>query len=230
MSTRFHQQALEEVSESVKMETEADAAFKAECAALLRLVQESEELQDAGQSHGQAYTVAWSHEGFVLSLTSVGTEGGCCCTTGTDLPRYQWEITIEENGIWTVAGNNFSYDSECHWRDGSERERERLTSVATQLSVQWGKEREKYGSARSKDSVNSILHQAKLGAGKAVVHQQTPAERAAAMVAAAGAGKPGQPATMVREIEIDVKPAPAKNSFYEKARAEVASSSTSGPV
>ena len=49
MSTRFHQRALEEVSESVKMEKEADTAFKAEYAALLRLVQEAEALE-AGEA------------------------------------------------------------------------------------------------------------------------------------------------------------------------------------
>ena len=176
MSTRFHQRALEEVSESVKMDKEADAAFKAEYAALLRLVQEDPAFE--------GYTVAWRHEGYMLSLKSVGTEGGCCCMGGT--PIMQWEITIDENEIWTVANKHkddqreFSGDEfALYRRQKREEELRRVTSVATQLSVQWGEERERKGFGKP-ESVNSILHRAKVGAGKAV-HQQTPAERAATL-------------------------------------------------
>ena len=81
-----------------------------------------------------------------------------------------------------------------------------LQTFVTQLSVQWYQQREKHATAatRPTSGANSKFLLSKVGAGKAV-HQQTPAERSAAMIAAAEAGKPVQPATMTREVEIDVR-------------------------
>ena len=100
MSTRFHQQALAEVSESIKIEKEVDAAIKAEADALLRWVQEKLQYK----AKYMVYHVAWRSEGGTLTLSHEGRlVDGCCCMK-VDKPHYQvvWEITIDDN-TWTVT-------------------------------------------------------------------------------------------------------------------------------
>lgn len=174
MSTRFHQQALAEVSQSIKMEKEMEAAYKAEADALLRWVQDK--LLD--ENKFEKYHVAWrseASEGSALMLSL--RVDSCCCFSCK--PHYQavWEITMDDN-IWTVkdmrpwemiktrtrhmphgamaagalpgelGSDGPSYSSYSSTVVENKERKEHLAdlrALANQLAVLWSQEREKHG-------------------------------------------------------------------------------------